>query len=256
MWAIISDIHGNLEALKVVLKDIEGKGIPNDHIFCLGDVVGYGPDPVECVDHAMAWALTLRGNHDEAVVNEALGFNPLAREAIDWTRSQLKPGWLSGKVRKQRWEFLKSLPLTHHLDRALLVHGSPRDPTMEYILRSECEDLLGEVPAKIKDIFSRFEWVCFVGHTHDPGIINQESKFLTPGEIDNQYEFKENEKYIVNVGSVGQPRDGDNRACYVTFDGKRLWYHRLEYPIGATQEKIRKIPQLDPRIAERLSIGK
>lgn len=257
MWAIISDIHGNLDALNVVLKDIETKGIPNDRILCLGDVVGYGPNPIECVEKAMAWKITLRGNHDEAVINEALGFNPLAREAIDWTRNQLKPGWLAGKAKKARWEFLKNLPLTYNLERALLVHGSPRDPTMEYILRSECEDLLGEVPAKIKDIFSRFEWACFVGHTHDPGIITQESKFHTPKELEYRYEFMEDQKYIVNVGSIGQPRDGDNRACYVTFDGKKILnYHRLEYDIAATQSKIRGIPQLDPRIAERLAIGK
>lgn len=257
MWAIISDIHSNLEALETALKDIASKGIPNERILCLGDVVGYGPNPIECVDRAMQFKLTLRGNHDEAVINEALGFNPLAREAIDWTRDQLKPGWLSGRTKRTRWEFLKNLPLTHTWERCLLVHGSPRDPTMEYVLRSECEDLLGEIPTKIKDIFSRFEWCCFIGHTHDPGIITLESKFLTPKDIEYKYELKPDQKYIINVGSIGQPRDGDPRICYVTFDGvSRLEYHRLEYDIPGVQAKIKKIPSLDPRIAERLSIGK
>lgn len=255
MRAIISDIHGNLEALEKVLADIKSKGA--DEIICLGDLIGYGPDPASCVDFAREWKIVLRGNHDEAVVNEAYGFNPVAREAIEWTRSQLRPGLFSSGAKKRRWDFLRNLPPMHQEDSFVLVHGSPRDPTMEYILRADTEDLLGEVPAKIRDIFSRFPKVCFVGHTHDPGIITEDSKFISPREMEgSQFSLTEGAKYVVNVGSVGQPRDGDNRACYVTFDGKVIAYHRVPYDFEATKRKILAVPPLDPRIGERLGYGR
>lgn len=256
MWAIISDLHANLEALEHVLKDIQSQGLAKQDVICLGDLVGYGPNPAECVEVAKEFRICLKGNHDEAVVNEALGFNPLAREAVDWHRSQLKPYWLSSKAKKIRWDFLKGLPTTKTEDKCVFVHGSPRDPTMEYILRTDCEDLLGEVPAKIKDIFTRFEWVCFVGHTHDPGVISENSKFLTPRDVNGVVELVPGKKFIVNVGSVGQPRDGDNRACYVLFDGKTVTYRRVEYDPGSTRQKILGIPELDPRIGDRLLYGR
>ncbi|MBI3267761.1 MAG: metallophosphoesterase family protein [Planctomycetes bacterium] len=255
-WAIISDLHANMEALEHVLKDIRNEGLTKQDIICLGDLVGYGPNPAECVEIAKEFRLCLKGNHDEAVVNEALGFNPLAREAVDWHRSQLKPYWLSSKAKKIRWDFLKGLPATKTEERCYFVHGSPRDPTMEYILRADCEDLLGEVPSKIKDIFSRFEWLCFVGHTHDPGVITENSKFVSPRDLNGSFEVPPDKKLIVNVGSVGQPRDGDNRACYVIFDGKKLDFRRVEYDPQATRQKILGIPELDPRIGERLLYGR
>src|SRR5262245_44956863 len=121
--ALISDIHSNIEALDPVLKDIESQGVKD--IVCLGDLVGYGPNPAEIVDRAVDWRLSLMGNHDEAVVKEAYGFNPVAKAAVAWTREQLKPGFFSSKAKKDRWSFLCNLPLTHKEDGILYVHGSP-----------------------------------------------------------------------------------------------------------------------------------
>ncbi|MHC4608361.1 MAG: metallophosphoesterase family protein [Planctomycetota bacterium] len=128
---------------------------------------------------------------------------------------------------------------------------------MEYILRSDCIDLTGGVPEKIRDIFSRFERLCFVGHTHDPGVITEDSRFLHPGEVDHKFEFEEGKKYLVNVGSVGQPRDGDPRACYVVFDRpNKIQWRRIEYDFRKTMEKIFNNPKLDPRAGERLAHGR
>lgn len=252
--AIISDIHSNIEALTAVLKDIEGRGVKET--ICLGDLIGYGPNPEEVVERAMAWKIVLMGNHDEAVIKFACGFNPVARAAVTWTREQLEPGFFSGSAKKDRWKFLNNLAMSHKEDGILYVHGSPRDPTMEYIFKSDTLDLTGEVPDKIREIFGMFDHLCFVGHTHEPGIITEESVFLTPREFQNTYKFEDTRKYIVNVGSVGQPRDGDTRSSYAILDGNTIEYRRVEYDISAVKEKILRNAQLDKRSAERLSLGK
>jgi diadenosine tetraphosphatase ApaH/serine/threonine PP2A family protein phosphatase len=252
--ALVSDIHSNIEALANVLKDIESQGIKE--VYCLGDLVGYGANPAEIVEKCMEWKVCLMGNHDEAVVKEAYGFNPVAKQAVAWTRDQLKPGLLSGRSKRDRWKFLCNLQLTHKIDGALFVHGSPRDPTMEYILRSDCIDLTGGVPEKIKDIFSRFDRACFVGHTHDPGVITEESQFIAPKECDYAWDLQPGKKYIFNLGSVGQPRDGDTRACYAIYHGDRVTWRRVEYEYKVTMQKIFNTPQLDPRAGERLAHGR
>jgi diadenosine tetraphosphatase ApaH/serine/threonine PP2A family protein phosphatase len=251
--AILSDVHGNLEALTAVLSHIRAKGI--EEIICLGDLVGYGPRPAECLDLAYGFAVNVRGNHEEAVLKGAFGFNPTAREAIDWTRGQLKPRWTSTKQKKDRWEFLRHFPLKHENDSVLFVHGSPRDPTMEYILKSDCEDFFGEPPKKLQDIFGRIRQICFVGHTHCPGIITEDYEFLTPPEIGYRFRVEPGRKLVVNVGSVGQPRDGDPRASYLTFDGEEIRYDRVEYDVDKTVRQIEEIPELNDRNGLRLRYG-
>jgi predicted phosphodiesterase len=252
--AIISDIHGNLEALTAVLEDIKQRNV--EAIYCLGDVIGYGPNPVQCLEEAFrVCEFILLGNHEEAVLTGAFGFHPAAKEAVDWTRRQLKPSWCSLSNTRTRWEILKNLPLSYTEDDCLFVHGSPRDPTMEYILKSDTDDLFGDVPEKIKEIFEQVDRICFVGHTHTPGIITQNSQWFNIQDFDYVWEHKSNEKIICNVGSVGQPRDKDNRASYVTFNDKEICYHRIPYDFIKTQERIRKIPQLDNRNADRLEFG-
>ena len=251
--AIISDVHGNLEALEAVLREIRGSNI--EEIICLGDLVGYGPFPSECLDLAMGFTVNLRGNHEEAVLKGAFGFNPMAREAIDWTRSQLKPRWTSSKQKKDRWEFLRSLPTRHEVGEILYVHASPRDPTMEYILKTDCEDFFGEPPKKIQDIFSRIQNLCFIGHTHFPGIITEDCEFLTLPEFGYRFRTEKDKKLIVNVGSVGQPRDGDYRSCFVTFDGEEICYHRVEYDVEKTVKAVEAIPDLNDRNGHRLRYG-
>lgn len=252
--AIVSDIHANIEAFTAVLEDIRQQNI--DAIYCLGDVIGYGPNPVECLDEAYkVCRFILLGNHEEAVLTGAFGFNPTAKEAVDWTRSQLKPGWLSLSNTKKRWDALKKLPLAYVEDEFLFVHGSPRDPTMEYILRSDTDDLFGDVPEKIREIFDQIDKVCFVGHTHTPGIITEDSKWYGTQDFDGVWELKNGERIVCNIGSVGQPRDKDNRASYVSFTEHEIFFHRISYDFKKTQEKIHKIPQLDNRNAERLKYG-
>jgi diadenosine tetraphosphatase ApaH/serine/threonine PP2A family protein phosphatase len=252
--AIISDIHANWEAMTAVLTDIKRQNIQT--IYCLGDVIGYGPNPVECLNEAFKVCnFILMGNHEEAVLTSAFGFNPTARGAVDWTRSQLKPGFFSLPKKRTRWEQLKNLPLSYIEDDFLFVHGSPRDPTMEYVLKSDTDDLFGDVPEKIREIFEQIDRVCFVGHTHTPGIITEDSKWFTPKDFNSEWTLKPGERIICNVGSVGQPRDKDNRSCYVTLTSKEIIYHRVAYDFKKTQEKIDKIPQLDARNADRLETG-
>jgi predicted phosphodiesterase len=257
--AIISDIHSNYEALSAVIKDIRSLNV--QHIYCLGDLVGYGPDPAAIVDEAMQWPMVIMGNHDEAVIKQAYGFNPVARAAVDWTRSQLKPGLFSSTAKRSRWNFLAGLKVTYRENGCLFVHGSPRDPTMEYILRSDCVSFTREIPEKIRDIFSQVERLCFVGHTHDPCVITERAEYLSPRDIGSEYRFESGKKYIVNPGSVGQPRDGDTRASYLVYDpgfapaGKILW-RRITYDFRVTMQRIFSIPQLDRRAGDRLAQGK
>ena len=254
--AIISDIHANYEALTVVLDDIKQKNV--DAIYCLGDVIGYGPSPIECLQKTVEiCSFILLGNHEEAVLAGAFGFNPSAKQAIDWTRSKVKPKFyhLNFTKRKRYWEGLMQLPLCYTEERNLFVHASPLDPTMDYILKSDTEDVFGEIPEKITQIFEQIDNLCFVGHTHMPGIITEKSEWYSPEEFDLIWEYGSNDKLICNVGSVGQPRDKNRDSCYVILEEKRICYHRVPYDYEKTQEKIYKIPQLDNRNARRLGRG-
>ncbi|MBI2193541.1 MAG: metallophosphoesterase family protein [Planctomycetes bacterium] len=254
MIAILSDLHGNLEALEAVLADIRSRGI--EEIYCLGDLIDYGPDPEACVDRALQFKVTLMGNHEEAVMNIPLGFNPVAKRSLTWTRSLLKPGLFSSQNGRRRWSFIRQLPRSYEMDDILLVHGSPRDPTNEYIMKGDTEDLLGEIPEKIREILELVRRFCFVGHSHLPGLITDEGIFYTPAEIEEFFPVAGSRKLVVNVGSVGQPRDGDNRACYVTLDDNVVRFHRVAYDFNATIEKVKGIEALDKFNGERLAAGR
>ena len=249
--ALISDIHSNLEALTAVLEHIERTGY--EEIYCLGDVVGYGPDPATCADLVRKHCkLTLMGNHDEAVFKGAWSFNEVARTAIDWTRKQLRPTLLRPGSR-QRWKFLQELPLRHEWGNWSLVHGSPRDPTSEYILPRDAQ---WPGAAKFDELFQSVDSICFVGHTHIPGIFTTEPVFTPQKNVDEAFSpGPDDGKWIVNVGSVGQPRDGDRRACYLGYSEGKFRFHRVEYPYRETQAKIRGISLLDDRLADRLGEG-
>jgi diadenosine tetraphosphatase ApaH/serine/threonine PP2A family protein phosphatase len=194
----------------VVLDDIKAQGI--EEIFCLGDIIGYGPNPRECIDRVMATCkLTLLGNHDQGAMFDPDGFNIGAERAIFWTREQLESP--SDRVNNEkRWEFLGMLPRSHRVDPFLFVHGSPRNPLSEYIFP---EDIYNH--RKMERLFQLVEKYCFQGHTHVPGVFTEGYQFYAPEEIDNEYTLGEG-KVMINVGSVGQPRDGDPRACYVILE--------------------------------------
>ncbi len=254
MLAIVSDIHSNHEALTAVLDDIDARGVKE--IFCLGDVIGYGPSPIECLRIAQErFAVTLCGNHEWAVLNEPLGFHRVAREAVNWHRQLLSPRWYSSREKKNAWDFLRSLPLAHRRGKFLFVHASPSNPTEEYLLRTDVDEILHELGPKLRRAFEKTEWVTLIGHTHYPGIITEDAQFLVPKEIDHRFELEEGKKVIINVGSVGQPRDNDNRACYVTLDRGVIQYHRVEYDVRKTYEKVVSNGALDRSLAERLLSG-
>ena len=259
LLAFVSDIHANIEALVVVVDDIEAKGIAPEDVICLGDVIGYGPNPAECLDIALHFRATILGNHEEAVVNGAFGFSPMARQAINWTRAQFKPRHFGSAQRKQRWDWLAELPYAYRDEEHGLyfVHGSPRDPTMEYVQKSDCEGFFGEVPPKLREIFGMIECPCLIGHTHVPCVIHEDATYESSADLDNQITLEPNTKYVINVGSVGQPRDQDTRACYCTYDTETrvLRWHRLEYDVEKTAAKIRELPMLDNRSADRLTMG-
>jgi len=256
--AVISDIHGNLPALKAVLADIDSKGI--ERVICLGDVVGYGPNPAECIDLARERCeVTLCGNHDFAVVRMAFGFNKYAQDAVTWTRGQLGPDRLSLREERARWGFLENLPERHQEGRILYVHGSPRSHVeyIEYILESDTRDIGFGPSDKLKDVFSSVDWLCFVGHTHHAGVFTGDYKYIPSSVLpDSSYDVPREGKTIANVGSVGQPRDGDPRACYVTFDGEAIQYHRVEYDVDRVAADIERIADLDNRLGTRLREGK
>jgi predicted phosphodiesterase len=249
-FAIISDLHSNIEALGAVLARLDREGI--ERIVCLGDVVGYGPDPEHCIDLVMQRCqLTLMGNHDEALLRGAHDFNPVARQVIEYNRRMLRPTLLAGSARRARWKFIESLPMTQREGDFLMVHGSPRDPVHEYVMKTD----VIFVPDKIRDIFRQFEGLCFVGHTHIPGVFTEDLRFRDPSQLDYHFEWN-GEKAIVNVGSVGQPRDGDPRASCVIVEDRLVRFLRTDYDIATCQRKIYDNPNIPDLCAARLEIGK
>lgn len=248
--ALISDIHGNVDALMVVLADIDRRGIRR--ILCLGDIIGYGPNPCECLDLVIRrcdWALM--GNHDFAVLYEPTAFNASAESAAFWTRRQLELE-RDATVRRKRWEFLGSLKIRERNERGLWVHASPRRPINEYIFP---DDVI-TAPGKLAQIFDRFDRCCFVGHTHVPGVFTDEPDFYPPGDLGSSYKFNTEEKCIINPGSVGQPRDRDPRASYAILYADRVEFVRLEYDIHTVMEKVKAQPELSDFLGQRLLEGR
>jgi len=243
-YLLISDIHANLAAFEAVLKDAKGK---YDKVWCLGDMVGYGPDPNECVELLLTLDhLCLSGNHDWAVLGKMNtdDFNPAARWATDWTQLQLNE-----PVR----EYLANRPIALVEERCYtLVHASPRHPIWEYIL----------TPSIAQPNFDHFQTpYCFVGHTHIPAIYEaandprQLCAFRSP-EFNQAPWTLGQQRLIINPGSVGQPRDGDVRAAYAILDleTNSLDHRRVPYPINLTQQKMKQ-HQFPPRLWQRLAFG-
>ncbi|MDR5708590.1 MAG: metallophosphoesterase family protein [Armatimonadota bacterium] len=239
-YAILSDIHANLDALETVLQDLRGQRV--DRVVCLGDFVGYGPEPNECVEHLRPMLhLALVGNHDLAAIGRLNPerFNIFARMAIEWTRQRLAPS-----VRA----YLASLPPRAEGDGVLFVHGSPRDPVEEYVLDPVTAD---------ENFRSEPFDICFFGHSHLPvwflhNGVRTAMRHLPPNA---PVHLEEGMRHLVNVGSVGQPRDGDPRAAYLIYDAeaRTMELRRIVYPIEVVQQKMRaaELPRpLWARLAE------
>jgi predicted phosphodiesterase len=248
--ALISDIHGNLEALEAVLVDIASVGAAE--IYCLGDIIGYGPNPCECLDIVMnRCKVTILGNHDQAALFDPDGFNPMALNAIYWTRDRLDNGPGSPAQINKRWDFLGELPRQVTQDDWKYVHGSPRDPTNEYVFPEYIFD-----HRKMEILFGKVSKYCFQGHTHLPGVFSTDCEFLAQENMEGPIRLGE-DKLMINVGSVGQPRDGDRRSCYVVVDtdAMTVQFRRVEYDFEKTIQKIYDIADLDNGLGDRLRIG-
>jgi predicted phosphodiesterase len=329
--AIVSDIHANLAAFEAVIAHARQQGI--DSMICLGDVVGYGPDPLECVDLVRAtceWSLL--GNHDFAALYEPTNFNPVARNAAFWTRQQVfganNPAHIDKAVAeldarrakgeldaaefekraamlrdpKSRVDFLFSISPRHvMLDRYICVHGSPTRPVNEYLFPTDAEQNAHRIERSFRMLTlssangTPQRVSALVGHTHVPGFFLEDREFSdagggsrgrneaaiewvgvpadatawTPGEN----EMPRGMRFILNPGSVGQPRDRDPRASYAILETAsaagvaagasgepdRFTFHRVPYDIARTQRKLLALrdagADLDPWLAERLELG-
>lgn len=238
---IISDIHANYTAFETVLKDAEGDW---DFVWCLGDVVGYGPDPNECVEKLKTMPhLCLAGNHDWAALGrlDVRTFNPDARRAVEWTQETLTP---------DNVKYLEALPVTFVIGEYTLVHASPREPVWEYIL----EPLIAALN------FPHFETpYCFVGHTHQPVIYTMVEDNGDTHSASPQYRQPHHlngKRQIINPGSIGQPRDQNPDAAYGILDMETgvFEHRRIPYDIAAVQERMRK-HSMPERLVTRLEHG-
>ncbi|RPJ63865.1 MAG: metallophosphoesterase [Dehalococcoidia bacterium] len=240
-YLILADIHSNLEALQAVLEDAQNYG-GFGNVWCLGDVVGYGPDPSACINLLKQLdPLCVCGNHDLAAIGklDIDDFNSDAARANRWTTGQLGDG---------DWEFLQALPEKIVEGDFTLVHGSPRQPAWEYIT-------YGFTAA---DNFNHFDTrYCLVGHTHIPIIFEEEEGMANEGYMHHgDMLLLGDKKLIINPGGVGQPRDGDCRAGYAIYDSDEgnIFHYRVAYDISLTQDKMEKAG-LPPFLISRLSSG-
>lgn len=237
-YAVLGDIHGNWEALEAVLQDTQDQKCT--HYCCVGDIVGYGANPKECLDLIREMGMPcVKGNHDEfsSVDDELLGFSPLAAQAVEWTRRQLNP---------QNRQWLRDLKYVRPVASFSMVHATlDRPQGWGYVL-----DKL----AAAASLTYQNTGVCFFGHTHIPLAFVRDS-FVRGGTY-SRFKIEPGKKYFINVGAVGQPRDGNPKAAYVVYDldAGTIELRRLDYDIPAAQTKILEAG-LPPRLAERLASG-
>jgi diadenosine tetraphosphatase ApaH/serine/threonine PP2A family protein phosphatase len=240
--AVVSDIHANREALEVVLESIGNASI--DRIVCLGDLVGYGVDYEYCISAVSEHAhISLMGNHDSAVIGtdsptgSPWQMNPQARKSAEWTMKNLSAD--------QR-DYLSSLEMSHSQEDLLFVHSAPTSPGKWYYISD---------PVSAALHFSSFEeHLCFVGHSHIPGIYFQDEEYRH--YVEGEVELPSEKRAIINVGSAGQPRDGDPRACYIVLDTMKetAEFTRVAYDIQKATDKTLKVGVSESH-ASRLFLG-
>ena len=232
------------------MEDVESQNV--DHIVCLGDVIGYGPEPCACLDRVMEFDFCILGNHDSSALFDPEGFNEAAEQAIFWTRSQLELGRDGPEASRKRMTFLCGLPRMKRDGSNLFVHGSPRGPTNEYVFPEDVQN-----SKKMDKLFSMVPHLCFQGHTHVPGVFTTDMRFIRPAETGIGYTIADqSERLMINVGSVGQPRDGDPRSCYVVMNEESIEFRRVEYDVERTVSAIEAEPDLDDFLGYRLREGR
>jgi len=238
-FAIFGDIHANLEAFETMLADAEKQGCT--HHVCIGDIVGYNANPKECLSKVRSMNCpVVKGNHDEeaSVDTDITGLNPLAQQALEWTRSALDDD-------DKKW--LRELRMVRQVRNFTIVHSTLDSPASWAYVMNKFDAMAS---------FSyQFTQLCFFGHTHTPRIYVKDGRVIAADG--NEVEIEAGKKYFVNVGSVGQPRDGDWRLAYAIFnaDSGLVTIRRLEYDLRKTQQKIIDAG-LPPMLADRLAHGK
>jgi predicted phosphodiesterase len=249
--AIVADIHANLEALTAVLDHAAGKGI--HRIVCLGDIIGYGPNPRECLQLLFKSEVAIMGNHEEAVMFYGEDFNPKAKASLEWTKDQLNSAEFDRTANYDLWNFLGTMQQVVEDGDVTYTHGSPRVPTREYVVPADARNR-----EKMQGIFDLMKKVCFIGHSHIPHVYTSDLKHATPEALGGAIDVRKlgERKILINTGSVGQPRDGDVRASYVTFDGHVVRFHRLDYDYKKTVDKIYAIDQIPNFLGDRLLVGR
>ncbi len=238
-YAILADIHGNLEALQVVLEDCKAQGVT--HYACLGDVVGYNANPKECLDIIRGMGMpVVKGNHDEYCSTDTAldGFNAHAAEAVEWTRQQLSD-------EDRQW--LRDLKYLRLVANFTIVHATLDVP-------QRWGYVFDKLAAAASFTYQNTS-VCFFGHTHVPVAFIRDT--VVRGGTYSKFKVEPGRKYFVNVGSIGQSRDGVAKATYVIYDMNEgtIELRRLDYDMATTQRKIIDAG-LPPRLAERLALGK
>ncbi|MGV3754554.1 MAG: metallophosphoesterase family protein [Verrucomicrobiota bacterium] len=238
-YAILADIHGNLEALQVVLEDCKAQGVT--HYACLGDVVGYNANPKECLDIIRGMGMpVVKGNHDEYCSTDTAldGFNAHAAEAVEWTRQQLSD-------EDRLW--LRDLKYLRLVANFTIVHATLDVP-------QRWGYVFDKLAAAASFTYQNTS-VCFFGHTHVPVAFIRDT--VVRGGTYSKFKVEPGRKYFVNVGSIGQSRDGVAKATYVIYDMNEgtIELRRLDYDMATTQRKIIEAG-LPPRLAERLALGK
>ena len=249
--AIVADIHANIEALTTVLDHAAGKGITR--VVCLGDIIGYGPNPRECLKLLFRSEVAIMGNHEEAVMFYGEDFNPKAKASLEWTKDQLNSSAYDRTENYDLWNFLGTMQQVVEDGDVMYTHGSPRQPTREYVVPQDARNR-----EKMQGIFDLMKRVCFIGHSHIPHIYSSDMKHASPDAVNGAIDLRKlgDRKVLVNVGSVGQPRDGDVRTSYVTFDGNIVRFHRLDYDHKTTVDKIYGNPLLPKFLGDRLLVGR
>lgn len=237
---LISDIHGNLEALSAVLCDLEQQGV--DSIHCLGDVVGYGADPAACLKLVARHCDTkLLGNHEYAALGlqSCENFNDAAKTSTEWTQQALDDECMA---------IMSDFAMDRPMDAMYLVHSSPFEPSAWHYILSATDAVIAFEHLK--------QSISFFGHSHLPTILREKVNGLPSFQTGHNFAADPEGRYMVNVGSVGQPRDNDPRASYVTFESETLdiEFHRVEYDIESAQRKMSEA-ELPTTLIGRLSAG-
>jgi diadenosine tetraphosphatase ApaH/serine/threonine PP2A family protein phosphatase len=247
-YAIIGCVHGNREALLAVLKDIRERRI--ERTVSLGDVVGWGPRPLECIDAVQdACFISIRGDHDLGVLEGTDGFIDKTANVLRWTREQID----ASPDAARRLAYLEKTLDSFDSGGIAFHHGSPRGPH-EYLFPSDVR----RDPRKLRAVFDLTDKVCFSAHTHVPGVITREPfSWQAAGEIDNYFHYRKGQKALVNVGSVGQPRDGDPRACYLEIKKNEMRWRRVEYDVSSVVSELQALPEVfGSDLAIRLQKGR